>query len=435
MRRVLMISPHFPPDTSAATHRVRLLAPHLAKYGWEPTVVSVDPRDYEGRLDPDLASLVPRDLRVVRCRAWPARVTRRVGIGDLGLRAFKGLLESSARLLRSESFDVMFVTIYPTYPALLGPLMKRRFGVPFVLDYQDPWVGAWGRAVGPGGRPDLRSRITRAVAVKLEPHVIRAVDAITAVSRATHEQVQARYPELRRAPCAAIPLGGEPADFDRLRRQPRPNPYFDATDGQVHACFIGTLPPLGLEALRALFRATKLLSERRPELSRRLRLHFFGTSGRAASGAAGPVLPVAREMGVDASVSEVGSRLDYLDALTVQTQASAILMTGSTEPHYTASRLYPAVLAGRPIVALFHEGSSVVEILRAVARPPAARVVTYDDVHRAGSRVEAIYTELAALVGDPAYAPDAVDAGAMRAFSAEHLAGKLAAVLGEARGL
>ena len=41
-RRVLMVSPHFPPDSSAATHRVRLLAPHLAGYGWEPTVVTVD---------------------------------------------------------------------------------------------------------------------------------------------------------------------------------------------------------------------------------------------------------------------------------------------------------------------------------------------------------------------------------------------------------
>ena len=39
MRRVLMVSPHFPPDTTAGAHRVRLLAPHLAAHGWEPTVV------------------------------------------------------------------------------------------------------------------------------------------------------------------------------------------------------------------------------------------------------------------------------------------------------------------------------------------------------------------------------------------------------------
>ena len=86
-----MISPHFPPDTSAATHRVRMLAPHLPEYGWEPTVVSVDPRDYESRLDPGLLEFVPQSLRVIRCRAWPAQWARRVGIGDLGLRAWHGL--------------------------------------------------------------------------------------------------------------------------------------------------------------------------------------------------------------------------------------------------------------------------------------------------------------------------------------------------------
>ena len=35
-RRVLMVSPHFPPDSSAASHRVRLLAPYLGEHGWEP---------------------------------------------------------------------------------------------------------------------------------------------------------------------------------------------------------------------------------------------------------------------------------------------------------------------------------------------------------------------------------------------------------------
>ena len=180
MRRVLMVSPHFPPDTNAATHRVRLLAPHLPARGWEPTVVAVDPRDYEGRLDPALADLVPPSLRVVHARAWPASLTRRLGIGDLGLRAFTGLLGTCAGLLRRERFDALFVTIYPAYPALLGPWLKRRFGVPFVLDYQDPWVGAWGETVGggAGGRPDLKSRLSRALAMRLEPMALRASDEI-----------------------------------------------------------------------------------------------------------------------------------------------------------------------------------------------------------------------------------------------------------------
>src|SRR6266516_6108034 len=183
MRRVLMVSPHFPPDTGAATHRVRLLAPHLPKYGWEPTVVTVNPVAYEGRLDLELTKLVCAPLRLVRCSAWNASWTRRVGFGDLGLRALTGLYRTCAELLGREHFDALFITIFPVYVALLGPLLRRQFGVPFVLDYIDPWVGAWGLTVGagPGGSPDLRSRLTRKVATVLEPWVLRATDAITAV--------------------------------------------------------------------------------------------------------------------------------------------------------------------------------------------------------------------------------------------------------------
>ena len=430
-RRVLMVSPHFPPDRSAAAHRVRLLAPHLPRHGWEPTVVTVDPRDYEGRLDLELADLVPRDLRIVRCRAWPARWTRRIGVGDLGLRALAGLRRACLDLLRRERFDALFITIYPTYPALLGPTLKRAFHVPFVLDYQDPWVGAWGEIVGGGsdGRPDLKSRLTRALSVRLEPRVARAADAITAVSSGTYEQIRRRDPRLEATPCVAIPLGGEAADFDHLRHRPRPNPYFDPRDGRIHLCCVGTLAPLGVDTLRAVLRAVALLRDRRPDLYGRLQLHFVGTSSQASRGAPARVVAIARELGVGDRVAEVVPRVDYLDALMVLAQATAILMIGSSEPHYTASRLYPVLLAERPVLAVFHEESSVVEILRRALRPPTARLVTYTDAERVASRVEAIAGALSALIDDPTYDPAARPAGAMDQLSARALAGTLGGVL------
>lgn len=435
MRRVLMVSPQFPPDTGAGAHRVRLLAPHLPEYGWEPTVLSVDPRDCETRLDAGLLGLVPRDLRVVRCRAWPARWTRRLGVGDLGLRALPGLHRAATALLARETFDALFITIFPTYPAVLGPVLSRRFGVPFVLDYIDPWVGAWGLTVGggPGGRPDLRSRLSRALAARLEPRVVRAAAALTAVSEGTYAQVLARHPELSAIPCAAIPFGGEAADFAAARRASRAR-HFDPADGRVHLSYVGTLLPLGFETLRAVLAAARLVAARSPARGRRLALHFFGTSNQTAPDAPARVLPVAREVGVEGMVAEIAPRIDYLDALGAQIDATGILLMGSSEPHYTASKLYPALLAERPLLAVFHEASTVVEVLRRVARPPAARVVTYGDRERAGARVEAIARELEALLADPTWDPSAVAPDVLAEYSARAQAGRLAGILDRVAG-
>jgi len=145
-------------------------------------------------------------------------------------------------------------------------------------------------------------------------------------------------------------------------------------------------------------------------------------------GAPPRALPVAVELGVADRVIEVTMRIDYLDALTVLTQAHAILLMGSSERHYTASKLYPALLAERPLLAVYHEASSVAEILRRAARPPAARLVTYGDREPAGSRVEAIARELIGLLDRPLDLPVAVDPVVMREHSAESLAGALAGV-------
>jgi hypothetical protein len=429
VRRVLMISPHFPPDTSAGTHRVRLLAPHLPAFGWTATVVTVAPEAYEGRLDPGLAALVPETLRVVRAPAWRAAATRRFGLGDLGLRALTGLRAACEGLLVRERFDALFITMYPTYPAVLGPSLKARHGVPFVLDYQDPWVGAWGREVGGGanGAPDLKSRVTRCVAAALEPRVVRRADALTAVSARTYEDVLARVPHARPRACAAIPLGFEPADLDALRRAPRPNRLFDAADGLAHVCYAGTLLPTGIPVLRRVLSALRTIRDTSPALYGRLRLHFLGTSNQRDASSPPRVLPIAREMGVEDAVREVAPRLDYLDALNVQLQASALLLMGSTEPHYTPSKVFPAILSRRPIVAVCHEASSALELLRAPGA--GAAVATFSGA----ASLEAVEPALVRAFEDVACGRVAPSGGALpealQPWSAQALAGRLAGVL------
>ena len=420
MRRLLFITPHFPPDSSAGTHRGRLLAPHLEKFGWETTVLTADPSGLESRADWRLAESVPASLSVERAATWSPQKSRRFGFGDLGLRSLQPFAAEALRLGRARQFDLAFITIYPAYTALLGPFLRRRLGLDFVIDYQDPWVSEWGRSVGPGGRPNLRSRLSRAVAGTLEPFVLKRARGITAVSRGTVDGIVGRLPWAGRLPFLELPIGIEPHDFVVSREAN--NPIFDRNDGNIHLSYVGTLLPLGFETLRAFLRGVRVWCDRRPELASQLRIHFVGTSNQS-SGSICVVEPIAAELTLQQIVSEHPARLDYFDALRVLQDSDLVITLGSSERHYTASKIFPALLSRRRIVAVYHEASSVVELLRG-EHLEGVEVVTYSDVDRAETRIDDIADALdRSMLGGDLVPPTQL----IESVSAESLAKKLAA--------
>ena len=399
-----MISPHFPPDTRAAAHRMRLLAPCLQEHGWEPTVVSVDPRDLGVPIERDLERFVHGDVRVERVRAFGGARGRFLGIGDLGLRSLWPIERRARRLLGTERYDAILITVPPHYTATLGARLNRLSGTPFVLDYQDPWVSAWGLSVGggPNGAVDWKSRLSRWLALVLEPRALRGVAGLTAVSEGTLEGLLDRHPALRELPRAEIPLGGDPRDFLKLRESPRANRFFDPADGRTHVAYVGTLPPAGgREVLAALLRGAALAVQRSPALRAKLRFHFIGMSMQRTGRPAMLALELAQVAGVADLIDEHPLRIDYLDALTVLGQAGLVLLLGGTERHYTASRVYPALLSGNPLLAVYNEASTACEALRRLGPPGATHLITFGTEEGPATVTDAVANALAALSSRP----------------------------------
>jgi hypothetical protein len=189
---------------------------------------------------------------------------------------------------------------------------------------------------------------------------------------------------------------------------------------------VGSLLPTGVDTLRLLLSA--LARARRDDpAAARLRCHFFGTSNQSESSTY-RVLPIAREHGVEDAVTERPGRLDYLAALSVLTQASGILLLGSSERHYTASKLYPALLAKRPILACFHQASSVIAMLKTAASQPSVRVVTYGDGRSLEAGVAEATCHLRALAADCTYNDRDVSLDRLADVSARQLARQLAMI-------
>jgi hypothetical protein len=117
--------------------------------------------------------------------------------------------------------------------------------------------------------------------------------------------------------------------------------------------------------LRCLLEAAAALRRSEPRLAARLRLNFVGTSNQPDGRANFRVRPLAEAKGVADLVQEIPQRLPFLEALNILTNSHALLLVGSDEPHYTASKIYPALMSGRPWLSLFHRASSAHAILSA----------------------------------------------------------------------
>ena len=391
---VAVVAPHFPPSTLAGVHRARHLAKHLPDAGWTPIVLCVDPIHHEELLDPALAALVPEQLEVLKARALPARLTRAFGIGDIGLRSWTFLRQSLMHLLLTRRISALLITGSPYYPMLLAAEVKRRFGVPVVLDFQDPWVSSWGAA-----QPAMsKAGLTHRMAALLEPRVLRAADFITSVSDTQNADMAARYPWLDTERMAAIPIGGDPDDFAALRDMPTAHELLDDEPDCFHLSYVGTFPPRSGTLFRTLFRAFARLRSTEPALAARIRLNFVGTSSQPNDILTCRVRPIAESEGVADVVREVPQRLPYLRALSWLARSRGLLLIGADEPHYTASKIYPTLMSGRPFVSLFHRASSAHAILTAAG---GGRPFAFDSCHELASLEAPLSEALRTLASAP----------------------------------
>lgn len=364
-RRVLIVSPRFVPSNAPDMHRVRQALPHLREMGWEPTVLAVTPAEVEAPQDPLLARTIPDDVEVIRVGAAPVRWTRMVGVGSLEARSLPYLAAAGQRVLDRGDTDLVFFSTTAMGVTALGPRWHGRFDVPFAVDLQDPWYSRYYAATNvapPGGR--FKYSVANALAKRLEPYVLRRAAHIVTVSPAYPKALAARYAWFDPQDATVLPFGAAESDFELLRRDPVPNTVFDPDDGFEHWVYVGAAGPIMELSLRALFTALAAYRQREPEAAARLRLHFVGTAYAPAGTARPSVAPIARALGVGDLVAEQTDRVPYFEALQCLLDADALLMPGSDNPGYTASKLYPYILAKKPLLALFHEDSSVIGVLR-----------------------------------------------------------------------
>ncbi len=376
MKRVLIVTPAFPPLNTPDLHRVRLSLPYYRENNWEPTVLTVSPDYIDAAREPGLLETIPANINVVHTRALPLRFCRLIGLGNLGARAWLHLFFSGSRLLSREKFDLVFISNSQHLTFTLGRLWRFLHGVPYVIDLQDPWRTDFYERPGaprpPGG---WKYQLARLQASVLERWSFRRLGALMSVSPDYIKALRARYPWLDAVPCVTLGFGASETDLAVALRTPSTTPRPPAPANAVRIVYTGAAGPIMHDAVRKLFEAAKNFAQQHPADAARLSFEFFGTS-YAAPGQGRPTLPaLAAEYGLAHQVHEVAERLSHHECLRLQASADLLLLLGSSEPSYSPSKIFPYFLARRPTLALIHSKSLLAQLLPSLN---FTRTITYD---------------------------------------------------------
>lgn len=424
MKTVVIVAPDFTPSSYPPALRVKFFVQHLEEFGWKPIVLTIESSEYEWPVDHETERLLSPSLQVIRTRTLPHKLTRKIGIGDVSLRSFWSHWRTLVRLCRTQPIDLIFISIPPFYSALLGRLIHRSFGTPYVIDYIDPWVYE-DYAKRPRAQRSFKRSVSHAISSFLEPIALKRVKHLVGVSKATTDDVIRRYDWLSGLEAAEIPYGGSISDFNYLRENRRHNRFFSKADDNYNLCYVGRSGTDMKPALTALLAAVKNGLQRDPTTFDRLRLHFIGTTYATKAANQYHVLPIAHEYGLEGRVAEHPERVSYLDALQILLDADGLVLTGSDRPHYTASKIFPYVLAQRPLLALFHEQSTVVRIVR---ETNCGQVITFESAADVESTIPEITQALETFLKLPQTYEPSTNWTAFDAYSSRSMTARLAQV-------
>lgn len=212
MRKLLVIAFHYPPENSSTgVLRTLKFTEYLGKHGWGSEVISVPEKLYTNK-DTGLARSLPDHIKLHR--VWAADIKSLFGIKGIYPSAlafpdrywlwFFSAIRKGAALIRAQKADA----IYSTYPMptshLIGAYLKKRFHLPWIADFRDPWVE--------DSIPPLRRRAEGF----LERHVMTHADRVICNTPAMREYYLGRYPQVPADKFVTITNGYDEIDFANL---------------------------------------------------------------------------------------------------------------------------------------------------------------------------------------------------------------------------
>ena len=371
VKRVLMVAYHFPPmNLSSGIQRTLRFAQYLPESGWEPAVLTVQPRAYPSVSQPSVAEVPPR-LQVRRAFALDTAkhlslrggYPRWLALPDRWWTWCLGAVPAGLSLIRKLKPDVLWST-YPIATAhLIGYALHRLTGIPWVADFRDPMSEA-----------DYPSDpLERRAFLWIEYHTLkycaRAVFTAPGALRIHAE----RYPDIPASRFTLIENGYDEQSFVGAEQSP-----VDGTrsgGGPLVLVHSGTVYPSERDPRPFFAALSDLLGKgriKRGELKVVLR----------ATGADDYLRTLIERYGIEGIVT-LEPPLPYRAALAEMLAADALLLLQAAMcNNQVPAKLYEYLRARRPILALTDPAGDTAAVLRSSGIDTVALLESQEEIAR-----------------------------------------------------
>jgi glycosyltransferase involved in cell wall biosynthesis len=237
-RKVLIIAYYFPPMGLSGVQRTVKFAKFLPKYGWKPTVLTVEPTGYYAFDDTLLKEAEEAGVKIVRTNSYDVNhFFKKQGIVKMPSERVRKILQffgdlifipdtkigwkitavkTASSLLAQEKFDLIFATAPPQTDFLIGAALKRKFEIPLVVDYRDAWLEYPFKY--------FPTPLHRFWHKHLEKRVLRAADRVIVTHRRVKECIIRRHPFVDYNEVIIISQGFDPEDLPTVVSERRTKP-------------------------------------------------------------------------------------------------------------------------------------------------------------------------------------------------------------------
>lgn len=350
--RVLLVGSSVPPYLPADAQRIRHLCHALPekKIDFELLVPGKEFQNPEW-FDPQGIRLFPKNIPIHVAQPFRTDLFLKVGVRGMNWRALIPMFQTGCALLQSGRFDLIYISTTKFNFFCLGRLWKEKYGIPYILDFHDPWfregpmvhttANHWKAAIG------------YRLAKYLEKYAVSKADGLVSVSPNYLEQLKKRTPDspaFQKGCTKVIPFSFAERDFD-LPISPKP------IKRKKRIIYVGVGAELMARSFGSFLSILEKVQKENVKTLQGLTVHLFGTDGRWKPGRPKILQQLAEEKGLGGLVEENPKIIPYSKSLALMRNADGLLVLGVDDPAYMPSKLFSYSFSGNPLLAILTKDS------------------------------------------------------------------------------